>query len=334
MNGATELDLPQHREIETAGRLALRRVPIMPGRATVGSVRQLIQSSDFEAIDLVLLTDAEGRYIGAVDLHRLIVSDDETELLQVVRDDWPTVPPEMDQEHAAEQAVSHAVTVLPVVAQDGCPIGLMPASVLIDVLGREHREDVHRMAGILRERAGARHALEDPPMSRVARRLPWLLVGLAMSSVATGVMAGFEQTLQSNVMIAFFIPALVYLTDAIGTQTEAIAVRGLSVRDEPLPQLLVSEIITGGAIGLLLGVVAFVSVWMTFGSLSVAAGVGISLFAAGTMASGLGLLFPWTLSRLGVDPAFGAGPVATIVQDVLTIVIYFLVMTQLIGMGV
>ena len=42
MNGATELDLPHHRDIETAGRLALRRVPIMPGLATVGSVRQLI----------------------------------------------------------------------------------------------------------------------------------------------------------------------------------------------------------------------------------------------------------------------------------------------------
>jgi magnesium transporter len=35
------------------------------------------------------------------------------------------------------------------------------------------------------------------------------------------------------------------------------------------------------------------------------------------------------LSRLGLDPAFGSGPVATIIQDVLTIIIYFTVMTSL-----
>jgi magnesium transporter len=51
------------------------------------------------------------------------------------------------------------------------------------------------------------------------------------------------------------------------------------------------------------------------------------------LASGIGLLFPWALSRIGLDPAFGAGPIATIVQDVLTIVIYFLVMTKVIGVG-
>ena len=74
------------------------------------------------------------------------------------------------------------------------------------------------MAGIMRDKAGARHALEDPPLRRVASRLPWLLAGLALSSVATAVMVRFETALQSNVMIAFFIPGLVYLTDAIGTR--------------------------------------------------------------------------------------------------------------------
>jgi magnesium transporter len=33
---------------------------------------------------------------------------------------------------------------------------------------------------------------------------------------------------------------------------------------------------------------------------------------------------------LAIDPAFGSGPVATIVQDVLTIIIYFLVVTALV----
>jgi magnesium transporter len=36
---------------------------------------------------------------------------------------------------------------------------------------------------------------------------------------------------------------------------------------------------------------------------------------------------------MGLDPAFGSGPVATIIQDVLTIIIYFVVMTWLVPAG-
>jgi magnesium transporter len=142
-------------------------------------------------------------------------------------------------------------------------------------------------------------------------------------------MAGFERILQSNVTVAFFIPALVYLADAVGTQTEMIAIRHLSLRRKPLMSLLGGEILTGGLIGLALGSIACIAVWTTFGSAPIAAGVGLSLLAASTLATMTGLLFPWTLSWLGIDPAFGSGPVATIIQDVATILIYFVVMTAL-----
>jgi magnesium transporter len=82
-----------------------------------------------------------------------------------------------------------------------------------------------------------------------------------------------------------------------------------------------------------LGLFAFVGVAVVFGSVAMGLGVGLSLFAAGTLASGIGLTLPWLLSRLGLDPAFGSGPVATIIQDVLTIIIYFTVMTLLFPAG-
>jgi magnesium transporter len=324
---------PRRYPLETAGHLALRRVPIVPQSNTVGDARHLMRTADFETVDLILLTGPGGRHTASVELRALVEHDDATPLATISRPDWPAIPAAMDQEDAAAIAIREKLTVLPVVDGDGRPVGLLAAHTLIDVLGREHREDVHLMAGILREREGARHALEDPPLSRVARRLPWLLAGLALSSAATGVMASFEKTLQSNVMIAFFIPAIVYLADAVGTQTEAIAVRGLSTRKQSLIALLWSEVLTGAIIGLILGLLAFAGVWIVFGSISVATGVGVSLFAAGAIASGIGLLFPWALGRIGLDPAFGAGPVATIVQDVLTIMIYFIIMTKVIGLA-
>lgn len=69
-------------------------------------------------------------------------------------------------------------------------------------------------------------------------RLPWLLVGLAGSALATAAMAGFESTFSRQLAVAFFVPGIVYLADAIGTQSEAIAVRGLSLTRAGIGHLL------------------------------------------------------------------------------------------------
>jgi magnesium transporter len=109
-------------------------------------------------------------------------------------------------------------------------------------------------------------------------------------------------------------------------------VRGLSLEMRPLGPLLLGELGTGILIGLPLAVLAFLGIWVWFQDLNLASGVGIALFAASSIVSVLGLILPWFLARAGVDPAFGSGPVATIVQDVLTIAIYFVVMTTVISL--
>jgi magnesium transporter len=319
--------------LETAGRLAVSAVPVASSGDTAAAVRQRLSANSYGAIDLVFVTDPEGQYEGVAELKSLLRAGDDTPLSAIIDRSWPTVTPTTDQEHAAEAASLAGVAVLPVVDEDRRPVGLIPAVTLLGVLAHEHHEDVNRLVGILRDGAGALHALEDPVMARVASRLPWLLIGLVLSSLATGLMASFEHALRVNMAIAFFIPALVYLTDAIGTQTEAIAVRGLSLRQKPLVNILTTEVLTGAVIGLGLGLIAFLGVWAVFGDVRLGFGVGLSLFVAGTLACSIGLGLPFILSRLGLDPAFGSGPVATIIQDVLTILVYFLVMTKLTGIG-
>jgi magnesium transporter len=218
---------------------------------------------------------------------------------------------------------------LPVIDRAGALVGIMPAQALLHVLRREHVEDLHRLAGIRRETSRARHAIEDPPLRRVRHRLPWLLVGLAGSAVATAAMAAMESTLQANVAIAFFVPALVYLADAIGTQTETVAVRGLSLTRAGLAPLLGGELRTGMLIGAILGALSLVPVWLVFGDVRLAGAVALSILAAGTVANGIGMLFPWLLMRLGFDPAYGTGPGSTVLQDVCTIVVYFAVLSAL-----
>lgn len=318
---------------EAAGRLAIKKVPILPDSRSARAAMGLLRQGGYDAIDLIMTTGEDGLYRGVVTLQRLVEADEETPLSSLADRDWPTVTPDTDQEHAVECAEAVGASLLPVVAATGRPVGILTANILLDVLRREHHEDVHRFVGMLRERSGARRALESPPLWRVTHRLPWLLVGLALSTVATMVMASYEQALQDRVMIAFFIPALVYLADAVGTQTEAIAVRGLSLRRKPMIGVLLGEIVTGAIIGLILGAIALISVWAVYGDASVALGVGLSLFVAGTLACGIGLMLPWSLSLVGIDPAFGAGPVATIIQDLLTIIVYFVIMTNLVGLS-
>jgi magnesium transporter len=137
-------------------------------------------------------------------------------------------------------------------------------------------------------------------------------------------MARFEHLLKARLAVAFFIPGIVYLADAIGTQTEAIAVRGLSLSRASLRDLLTGELRTGLLIGTVLGALSFPAVFLAFGDGWLALAVALALLTAGTTATTIGLLFPWVLAYAGKDPALGSGPVATIIQDVLSLLIYFM----------
>ena len=168
----------------------------------------------------------------------------------------------------------------------------------------------------------AREAMEDPPARRARERLPWLLLGLLGSTIVTAVMASAHQLLERDLRIAYFVPAIVYLADAIGTQTEAVAVRGLAATHRPIRELLGSEVWTGLLIGGALGVCAVPIVQLVFGDVRLAIAVGLAIVAAGSIATALGLALPWWLSRNGLDPAFASGPIATILQDLLSLLIY------------
>ena len=135
--------------------------------------------------------------------------------------------------------------------------------------------------------------------------------------------------METQIAIAFFVPGLVYLADAIGTQTEAIVVRGLSLSHAPLGPLLGRELRTGLLIGLVLGVLVLSLVWLVFGDLRLAGSVALAVLFAGGAATTIGLVLPWSLDRAGIDPALGSGPLATVIQDVLSLLIYFAVVSAL-----
>lgn len=318
-----------HRHGETVRDLMVTRVPTATAGDTAGGVLTQLTGKQFDYADAVYVLDAQGRLDGYVPITALLPAPAHTPLADLSQPPPPAVHPETDQEHAASLAIRHNVTAMPVVDAQRRLLGVAPPQALMEVLRHEHIEDLHRLAGIRHENMRARHAIEAPPLRRVRDRLPWLMAGLAGSVIATAVMASFEQTLNANIAIAFFVPGIVYLADAIGTQTETIAVRGLSLSHAPFAAVVGGEARTGAIIGLTLAACLFFPVWWAFNDIRLATAVAVALFTAGTAATTIGVLFPWTLARLGRDPAFGSGPLATIVQDVLSLLIYFITVSVL-----
>jgi len=309
---------------ETAGRLMTRDVLRATRDETVGALRRRLASEHPAIADPILAVDDRGHYQGVIRVSSLLGAGEHRKAHELADRDWPTVPASTDQEHVAELARIKALIAVPVVNEHGRVLGLIPAPRLLDVLWREHTEDINRLAGIMKPLHEASYALDEPPLHRAGRRLPWLLVGLVGSFFATGVMAAFETMFAGNVKLAFFVPAIVYLADAIGTQTEAVAVRGLSVAHRPFWHLLSGEVAAGFLIGSVLALLSFAGVLFAYGDMRLGMAIGVAILAAGTIATTIGLSLPWLLARMGLDPAFGSGPVATIIQDVLSILIYVL----------
>jgi magnesium transporter len=299
--------------------------PVLTGAAdeTVERILERMTAVPVACLDAVYIVDPDGRLAGCVPLPSLLAAPRSARLGELAFGPPPAVDASADQEHAATLAHEHRLASVPVVDPDGRLLGVVPPQALIDVLRREHVEDLSRLAGIVHDTSAAREALLEPARARVRHRLPWLLVGLGGSVLATLVVSRFERALESTIAIAFFVPAIVYLADAIGTQTEAIAVRGLSLGPAPSRQAIARELGAGTMIGLVLGGIALPIVLLAFGNVRLALAVGLALVVAGAIATSIGLLFPLALSRLGFDPAYGSGPVATIVQDVLSLLTYF-----------
>jgi magnesium transporter len=307
----------------TAESYATADVPMAGRNDAVGAVRERIIGRRFEsAADIAVLEG--GQFIGLVRMEALLAAGGDTPIEAIMDADPPVIAPGADQEVAAWRAVQLAESSLAVLDTDGGFVGLIPPHRLLAVLLEEHDEDMARLGGYLAGTAQAREASEEVVLRRFLHRLPWLLVGLAGAVLSAGVVGSFEGHLERNVMIAFFMPGIVYLADAVGTQTETLVIRGLSV-GVGFRRVVRREIITGLLVGTALAL-AFVPVGLVgWGDPDVIIAVAIALFLACSVATVIALALPWVFRRLGADPAYGSGPLATVVQDLLSIVIYLLV---------
>jgi magnesium transporter len=281
---------------------------------------------DLETLDDVAVCDGTSTrlLVGLIPVQRLFAAPASATAADILDPDPPVVTPGADPEHAAWKAVRHGESSLAVVDADGRFRGLVPPAKLLGVLLAAHDEDFARLGGYLASTRTAILAAEEPVLQRLWHRLPWLALGLLGAAISAWMVGSFEGRIEADVRIAFFIPGVVYLADAVGTQTEAVVVRGLSV-GAPMRRALTLEVLTGPGLGGLMATVSLVAVWALMGDARVASAVAVALFAACSVATMVAATLPWLLARRGHDPAFGSGPLATVLQDLLSLLIYLAV---------
>jgi len=310
----------------TAGELALSAVPRAEPRSRAGEVREALAGGSFETAVDVAVCEGE-RLVGLASIEQVLAADAGTPLGELV-DETTVVTAGTDREQVASRVTTDVRRSAAVVNEDGDFLGVVPPEKLLLVVLAEHEEDVARLAGLRASTSLARAASEEPVRRRLWHRFPWLVIGLLGAMVSAGIVGAFEEEIRAEVLLALFIPAVVYIADAVGTQTEAVVIRGMAV-GVPIGNIVWRELAAGVIIGALIGAIFFPFAFVVWGNGRIAATVAIALFISSSIATLVAMVLPYALARLGQDPAFGAGPLATVIQDLLSILVYFAVAVAL-----
>ena len=304
---------------ELADTLAVR-LPVCSPDALAGGVRRGLIGTSYDTVSDVAVCDGS-KLVGLIAIDRLLAAEDGSPARDLMDLDPPVVTHRQDLEAAAWKAVHHQESSLVVVAEDGSFLGVIPPARLLKVLLKAHDQDFSRLRRYLESTRSARRVATEPVLTRLRRRFAWLVLGLAGAGASAWLVGLFEWRLEADVRLAFFIPGVVYLADAVGTQTEAVIVRGLSV-GAPVRTALRLEVATGPVLGAVLGVISLLAVWWVLADPGVALAVALALFAACSVATVVAAGIPILLTRLGRDPAYASGPLATVVQDLVSLVSY------------
>ncbi|HVQ59508.1 MAG TPA: magnesium transporter [Solirubrobacterales bacterium] len=303
------------------------RVPVVSPSQSAAEARRYMVGKSFDSVDEIVVLD-QGRLVGLLAASRLLEAPGDSLIGDLADPDPVAIRAGESEEGAALRMVRREQSNLAVVDGDGAFAGLVPSHRLIGRLLAEHDEDAARLGGYLASSGRARLAAEEPIKRRLLHRLPWLLVGLAGAMASAVLVGSFEAQLNEVVLLAFFLPAVVYMADAVGTQTETLLIRGMSA-DIDVRKVIRRELVTGVLIGIFVGLVFIPFALIGWGDADVALAVGLALFASCSIATSVATVLPRLLARFGSDPAFGSGPLATIVQDLLSIAVYLAIATPI-----
>lgn len=319
--------------LDFAGSEATRKVPIVNGKDTVSEIVQKIPefSKECVSLDYFYVVGKEDKLRGVVSIKELFASKDDQKISDIMERKLVVSHPQVKRDRIANLALKHGIKSVPIVDDAGVFLGVFATSDLLQLLYEEHNAQAFKHAGILPLKERFETILDQPIHKSFMSRAPWIVVGLFGGLFAASIIGNFEATLSENIVLALFIPLIVYISDAVGTQTQTYFIRDIAFNpDISVTKYTLRQMVTTGLIGLTCAVIVLITVTLIWSSSYLGFVIGLATFIAVMSSTVLAIYVPYVLKRLNQDPASGSGPFATIIQDLLSIYIYFVIASWLI----
>ena len=320
---ADEIKELLHYEEKTAGSIMTTEFVAINKSFTVKETmnRLKIEAPDAETIYYLYIVDENKHLVGVISLRDLIIAADDDIVSEHMNENVVSVSVGMDQEDVAQMIMDYDFLAVPVIDFQEHLLGIITVDDILDVVDEEASEDYSKLAAV-----SDVHRIEDSPFSAAKKRLPWLIILLFLGLFTASLIGQFESTLEQVAILAIFMPLIAGMAGNTGTQSLAVAVRGIATgefENRGKLKLMIKETSTGLIIGTVCGLTIMVVIYLWKGELFLGFLVGISLLATLTIATLSGSIIPLVMDKFKIDPAVASGPFITTINDLISISIYF-----------
>jgi len=300
---------------DTAGSLmGVDTVTVRPDATLEVVLRYLRMRGELpERTDRLWVVTRTDRYLGALDVTRLLTQDPELTVGEVMDTNIEGIASDAPVNDVATLFRNRDLVSAPVINAERQLVGRITIDDVVDVIQEQADHSVKSLANLQDE-----EDLFSAIVPSTRRRAIWLGINLLTAFLASGIVALFENTIDRVVALAVLMPIVASMGGIAGTQTVTLIVRGLALGQVSWSNarwLLLKEVTVAALNGLLwstvVGVYAFVmfKTWLLTGIMFMA--MMINLLAAALV----GVVVPLILKKLRVDPALASGVILTTFTD-------------------
>ncbi|MCI2809480.1 magnesium transporter [Eoetvoesiella caeni] len=264
--------------------------------------------------DQIFVVDRQDKLLGTLALSRLLVSEPEVQVAQVMTTDYLALHPLDSDADAAGAFERYDLVSAPVVDDQGRLIGRVTIAEVVDVIQEDSQEQALSRAGLQEEDMFA------PILDAMKNRGPWLLVNLCTASIASFVASRFEETVSHIVILAFLMSIVAGIGGNSGNQTMTMIIRAMAVgriSGANAWQLVRREASVTLLVGLCGSVITAGFARFISDSWAIAAVMMIAMIGNMLIGATLGVLIPILRDRFGKDPAMGSSVLLTFATDTL-----------------
>jgi len=288
---------------------------------------------DKETINTCYVIDEERHLEGTISIRKLILSQSDEIISDIMVDDPIYIYTHDDQETGAQYIKKYDFLSLPVVDAESRLVGIITIDDIVDVIEQETTEDIEKMAGMT---PSDKTYTEEGVKETFKKRILWLLLLMLTATFTGGILASFENALAVYPALVAFIPMLMGTAGNAGGQSSVAVIRSLALEEIEFKDILKiawKEARVAAICGVVMALVCFFKVLFvdslyTNGiDMVVALVVSLAIFTTVLLAKIVGCTLPMLAKKVGLDPAVMASPFITTIVDALSLIIYFVIVS-------